>query len=115
MSTGALGPLSSAKLACGRTFTTSDTTSNVALVDTSYATQNKIKVGSTISIGNSAAKGTSFTVVGLVSSPSGTGSDVYIPLGRAQALAGMSGKVNTSTSRRRTRLRSPASRRKSAR
>ena len=95
LGTGALGPLSSAKLATGRTFTTSDTTSNVAVVDTSYAKQNKIKVGSTIAIGNSKAKSTNFTVVGLVSTPSGTGSDVYIPLARAQSLAAMSGKVNT--------------------
>ena len=92
---GALGPLSLAKLASGRTFSTSDTTSNVAVVDTSYAKQNKIKVGSTIAIGNSKAKSTSFSVVGLVSTPSGTGSDVYIPLARAQSLAAMSGKVNT--------------------
>ena len=95
LSTGALGPLSSAKLAGGRTFTTSDTTSNVAVVDSDYAKSNKIKVGSTIAIGNSKAKSTNFTVVGLVSTPSGTGSDVYIPLARAQSLAAMSGKVNT--------------------
>jgi putative ABC transport system permease protein len=95
LSTGALGPLSSAKLASGRTFTTSDTTSNVAVVDSNYAKSNKIKVGSTISIGNSKSKGTNFTVVGLVSTPSGSGVDVYIPLARAQALAAMSNKVNT--------------------
>jgi ABC-type antimicrobial peptide transport system permease subunit len=94
LSTGALGPLSSAKLASGRTFTTSDTTSNVALVDSNYARQNKLKVGSTLKIGDSAGKSTAFTVVGLVSAPSGTGSDVYIPLTRAQQLAKETGKVN---------------------
>jgi ABC-type antimicrobial peptide transport system permease subunit len=95
LSTGSLGPLSSSTLAGGRTFTASDTTSNVALVDTDYAKQESIKVGSTIAIGNVKGKGTNFTVVGLVSSPSGTGSDVYIPLARAQSLADMSNKVNT--------------------
>ncbi|HEY3904060.1 MAG TPA: ABC transporter permease [Streptosporangiaceae bacterium] len=95
LSTGALGPLASAKLATGRTFTTSDTTSNVAVVDSNYAKQNKIKVGSIVQIGNSAGKSTNFTVVGVVSTPSGTGSDFYIPLARAQALSDQKNKVNT--------------------
>ena len=95
LSTGALGPLSSAKLASGRTLRASDRTADVAVVDSNYAKQNKLKVGSTVTVGNSKGKGTAFTVVGVVSSPSGTGSDVYIPLARAQALAGMQDKVNT--------------------
>ncbi len=95
LSTGALGPLASAKLGAGRTFTTSDTTSNVAVVDSNYAKQNKIKVGSIVQIGNSAGKSTNFTVVGVVSTPSGTGSDFYIPLARAQALSDQKNKVNT--------------------
>jgi putative ABC transport system permease protein len=95
LSTGALGPLSSAKLSSGRTFTASDATSDVAVVDANYARQNKLKVGSVIAIGNSKGKGTNFTVAGLVSTPSGTGSDVYIPLAPAQKLAGEAGQVNT--------------------
>jgi putative ABC transport system permease protein len=67
----------------------------VAVVDSDYAKQNNIKVGSAVSIGDSAGKGTNFTVVGLVSSPTGTGSDIYIPLARAQALSGLGSKVNT--------------------
>ncbi|MHB1820737.1 MAG: FtsX-like permease family protein, partial [Streptosporangiaceae bacterium] len=35
------------------------------------------------------------TVIGLVSTASGSGSDVYIPLQRAQQLSGLTGKVNT--------------------
>src|SRR6185437_9514339 len=54
-----------------------------------------IKVGSMVAIGDSAGKGTNFTVVGTVATPSGTGSDLYIPLARAQKLAGAAGKVNT--------------------
>ena len=95
LSTGALGPLSSARLSSGRTFTAADATSEVAVVDVNYAKQNKLKVGSVIAIGNSKGKGTNFTVAGLVSTPSGTGSDVYIPLAEAQKLAGAAGKVNT--------------------
>jgi putative ABC transport system permease protein len=95
LSTGALGPLSSAKLVLGRTLAAADTRSDVAVVDSNYAESNKIKVGATIAIGDAKAKSTDFTVVGLVSTPSGTGSDVYIPLARAQSLAGMNGEVNT--------------------
>ncbi len=95
LSTGALGSLSSARLVSGRTLAPADASSNVAVVDSNYAAQNKITVGSTISIGDSAGKGTNFTVAGIVATPSGTGSDVYIPLARAQRLAGQAGKVNT--------------------
>jgi putative ABC transport system permease protein len=88
---GELGPLSSGKLTSGRTFTSSDATSNVAVLDSDYATQNKLAVGSTITIAK-----TSFKVIGIVSEPSGeNNSDAYIPLARAQALAGMSNDVNT--------------------
>lgn len=94
LSAGALGPLSSGKLGSGRTLRASDASSDVALVDSSYAKQNKLSVGSTIDVGGSKGKSTVFKVIGIVSEPAGTGSDVYIPLGRAQALAGEPGKVN---------------------
>src|SRR5487761_236834 len=51
--TGELGPLSAGKLSAGRTFTSSDTNADVAVLDSSYATQNKLSVGSAIAIGNS--------------------------------------------------------------
>ena len=93
---GELGPLSSGKLSEGRTFSGSDTSANVALVDASYATQNKLKTGSTISVGNKSGKATSFMVVGIVSEPAGDNpSDVYIPLAVAQNLAGLKNQVNT--------------------
>ncbi len=84
----ALGPLSSAKLASGRTLAASDGTSDVALLDSNYATANKLKVGSTVTIAK-----TSFKVVGIVSqSASSNSTDVYIPLARAQALGTSGGK-----------------------
>jgi ABC-type antimicrobial peptide transport system permease subunit len=68
----------------------------VALVDSSYATQNKLSVGSTIAIGNSKGTTTNFKVVGIVSEPAGDNpSDVYIPLGVAQSLANLKNDVNT--------------------
>ena len=93
---GELGPLSSGKLSAGRTFTSADSSSDVALVDASYATQNKLSVGSTIAIGNSSGTTTNFKVVGIVSEPAGDNpSDVYIPLAVAQKLANMKNDVNT--------------------
>ena len=88
---GELGPLSSAKLASGRTFSSSDASSNVAVLDSNYATSNKISTGSTITIAN-----TKFKVIGVVSVPAADNtSDTFIPLGRAQTLASMKNKVNT--------------------
>ena len=93
---GELGPLSSGKLSTGRTFTASDASANVALVDASYATQHKLTTGSTIAIGNTSGKATNFKVVGIVSEPAGDNpSDVYIPLAVAQDLAGLKNQVNT--------------------
>ncbi|HEY6279767.1 MAG TPA: ABC transporter permease [Streptosporangiaceae bacterium] len=91
LSAGEVGPLSSGKLTSGRTFTTADASSDVAVLDSGYATQNKLGTGSTIDVA-----GTSFKVIGIVSQPQGGNpADVYIPLGRAQALAGMKNQVNT--------------------
>ncbi len=96
LSNGELGPLSSGKLSAGRSFTAADASSDVALVDSSYATQNKLSVGSTLAIGNSSGKTTNFKVVGIVSEPAGDNpSDVYIPLAVAQKLANMKNDVNT--------------------
>jgi ABC-type lipoprotein release transport system permease subunit len=91
LGTGEVGPLSSGKIKSGSTFSTSDATSNVAVLDANYATQQKLKVGSTVDVG-----GTNFKVIGLVSVPQGSSPpNVYIPLARAQKLAGLTGKVNT--------------------
>jgi putative ABC transport system permease protein len=96
LSAGELGPLSSGKLSSGRTFTAADASADVALVDSDYATQNKLTVGSTIAIGNSSGTSTNFKVIGIVSEAAGNNpSDVYIPLAVAQNLANMKNDVNT--------------------
>jgi putative ABC transport system permease protein len=89
LGTGALGPLSSAKLKSGRTFASTDATSDVAVINSDYATQKKLSVGSAITVAK-----TSFKVVGIASAGANA-SDVFIPLARAQALASLKGKVNT--------------------
>ena len=93
---GELGPLSAGRVSSGRTLAAADASSDVALVDSSYAAQNKLKVGSTVAIGSSKNTATSFKVVGIVSEPAGANpADVYIPLGVAQTLANMKNDVNT--------------------
>jgi len=93
---GELGPLSNGKVSSGRTFTTADETKSVALIDSSYATSQKLKVGSTIAVGNSKGTATNFTIVGIVTEPAGDNvADVYIPLGVAQSLANLKNDVNT--------------------
>ena len=77
-----LGPFGSGEISAGRTLAAADGGSNVAVLDSNYATANKLTVGSTIAIAK-----TRFTVIGIVRQPQGGGSvDVYIPLARAQAL-----------------------------
>ncbi len=93
-----LGPISNATLKSGRAFTAADADKDVALVDSSYAASNGLKLGDTISVG-----GTKFTIIGLVSQPEGAAPpNVYVPLARAQALATygpagghLTGHVNT--------------------
>jgi len=96
LANGELGPLSTGTIGSGQTFTSADATKDVALVDSSYATTNKLKVGSTIDIGNSKAAATKFTVVGIVTEPAGDDTtNVYIPLAVAQSLSGLKNDVNT--------------------
>lgn len=84
-----LGPITSSDLTKGRYLRSSDANADVALLDASYAHQHGLTVGSTITL-----SGTAYTVVGLVNAPSGSAS-IYVPLARAQALAGLPGKVST--------------------
>jgi putative ABC transport system permease protein len=87
----ALGPLSSGTITSGHALTAAEASQNVAVVDADYATAQKLTTGSKITVA-----GQSFTVVGIVRAAQGvTEADVYIPLARAQSLAGLPGEVNT--------------------
>jgi putative ABC transport system permease protein len=78
-----LGPLSAGTITSGHSLTTAEANSNVAVVDSGYATTHKLKVGKKVSIDRH-----NFTVVGIVTQPQGgSPPDVYIPLARAQALS----------------------------
>jgi ABC-type lipoprotein release transport system permease subunit len=91
LSAGSLGPLTSEKITSGRNFRAADSTSSIAVVDSNYAKAQGLKTGSTIQIA-----GKTFTVIGIVTEAQNTSSaNVYIPLARAQSLAGMNSEVNT--------------------
>ena len=86
-----LGPLASGTITSGHNLTTAESDSNVAVVDSNYASAQNLKVGSTVTVA-----GKTFSVVGIVQAAQGeTAADVYLPLARAQALANMPSEVNT--------------------
>jgi ABC-type antimicrobial peptide transport system permease subunit len=84
----ALGPLSSATTASGKTFTAADDNSDVAVIDSGYAKSDKLSVGSTVTLAK-----TNFKVIGIVDqSAASNPPEVYIPLERAQTLGTSAGK-----------------------
>ena len=88
----AVGPLSAVSLTDGRSLTTADAGTNVAVLDSSYATTASLATGDTVSLA-----GTDFTVVGLVTAATAdavTASNVYIPLDVAQSLSGLAGQIS---------------------
>ncbi|MEU0429189.1 ABC transporter permease [Streptomyces canus] len=87
----ALGPLTSSKITSGRTFTSTETAAKVAVVDSAYAKEKKLKVGSTVTI-----KSVKFKVIGIATADSGdAAANVYIPLTQAQTLSDSKNKVTT--------------------
>ena len=84
-----LGAISSGQVTKGTWFSTGN--AREAIVNTSYASRQDIKVGDTVKV-----KGKPFEVVGLASSPlGGQASDIYMKLGQLQHLAGRENRVNT--------------------
>jgi putative ABC transport system permease protein len=91
-----LGPLTSGTVSAGHSFTDTDNSADMAVLDANYAAASKLSVGSAITVA-----GTTFHVIGLVNQTQVSGAtDIYIPLARAQALAespagqSLSGQVN---------------------
>lgn len=86
----AVGPLTTAEVADGRTLEPGD--ENVAVLDATYAEQQDLAVGDTITAG-----GKDLKIVGTVSSTTGEGvataSDAYLPLATAQTLADLADQV----------------------
>jgi len=96
----AVGPLTTVEVADGRgleagdvgTDDDADGPAKVAVLDATYAAQQELAVGGTVTVG-----GEDLEVVGTVTSTTGEGvataSDVYVPLGLAQQLADLDGQI----------------------
>ncbi|MFF2187986.1 ABC transporter permease [Streptomyces sp. NPDC058155] len=86
-----LGPLTSSKITDGRTFRTTETDAEVAVVDAAYAKEKKYKVGGEVTV-----KGTKFEIIGMATADSGdAAANLYIPLKQAQTLSDSKDKVTT--------------------
>jgi putative ABC transport system permease protein len=85
-----LGPLSSASLTSGHSFTPADADADVAVVDSGYATSENLRIGSVLTIGQ-----VTFTVIGIIRQAQATSPpDVYVPLARTQAMSLYAGNLN---------------------
>lgn len=84
-----LAPVSASQVTKGEFLAESEGRS--ALLSTSYAEDQDLDVGDTITVG-----GKSFTIVGLVKQPlGGTASDVYVNLSTLQKISDREGRINT--------------------
>jgi putative ABC transport system permease protein len=82
------GPMATLTLSSGREFTSADANAYDAIVTSTFASSNSLKLGGTTSYG-----GKTFTIVGIVTGS--TSSDVFMPLTVAQTLSSETGKVST--------------------
>jgi putative ABC transport system permease protein len=86
-----LGPLSTASLTSGHSFTAADADADVAVVDSGYATSNSLKAGSVLTIDK-----IKFTVIGIVrQAQASSPPDVYVPLKAAQDMSLQSGSLKS--------------------
>jgi putative ABC transport system permease protein len=92
-----LSAYASGTISSGRGFSAADVTSRVAVVDSSYATADNLRVGSAITVA-----GQPFTIIGILrQAQGGDPADVYIPLAVAQVAglgpygSSLHGQVNT--------------------
>jgi ABC-type antimicrobial peptide transport system permease subunit len=85
------GPLTSSKITSGRTFRTTETDAKVAVVDSAYAKEKELEVGSTVTV-----KKVKFKVIGVATADSGdAAANLYIPLKQAQTISDQKNKVTT--------------------
>jgi putative ABC transport system permease protein len=83
-----VGPLAALSITSGRALTAADSSSNVAVLTSSYASSKKLALGGAVTLG-----GKTYTVVGLAAGSTST--NVFIPLSQAQKASSQTGKVST--------------------
>ncbi|MBQ0887397.1 ABC transporter permease [Streptomyces sp. RM72] len=86
-----LGPLTTSAITSGRIFKETETDAKVAVADSAYAKEKKLKTGSTVTV-----KDTKFEIVGIATADSGdAAANLYVPLKQAQTLGDAKDKVTT--------------------
>ncbi|MEU6163055.1 ABC transporter permease [Streptomyces tanashiensis] len=86
-----LGPLTTSTVSTGRTFKTTETDAEVAVVDSAYAQEKDLSVGDELTV-----KGVKFAIIGIATADSGqSAAQVYLPLKQAQTLSGSAAKITT--------------------
>jgi ABC-type lipoprotein release transport system permease subunit len=84
-----VGPLTASQVTSGSYFSSADRSADVAIVSSTYATQQGLEVGSKLTVA-----GKSVSVIGIAQASTGA-ADVYIPLATAQTLSGLTDDVTT--------------------
>ncbi|WP_225800002.1 ABC transporter permease [Streptomyces sp. NK15101] len=86
-----LGPLTTSTVSAGRTFRTTETDAEVAVVDSAYAQEKGLSVGDELTV-----KGVKFEIIGIATADSGqSAAQVYLPLEQAQTLSASAGRITT--------------------
>ncbi|MFB8079083.1 ABC transporter permease [Streptomyces sp. NPDC056013] len=86
-----LGPLTTSTVSQGRTFKTTETDAEVAVVDSAYAQQKDVAVGDELTVRNVA-----FEIIGIATADRGqSAAQVYLPLKQAQTLSSSAAKITT--------------------
>ncbi|MEU7392062.1 ABC transporter permease [Streptomyces tanashiensis] len=86
-----LGPLTTSTVSTGRTFRTTETDAEVAVVDSAYAQEKDLSVGDELTV-----KGVKFEIIGIATADSGqSAAQVYLPLKQAQTLSGSAAEITT--------------------
>ncbi|MFE6782508.1 ABC transporter permease [Streptomyces sp. NPDC057680] len=86
-----LGPLTTSTVSQGRTFKTTETDAEVAVVDSAYAQQKDLAVGDELTV-----KKVAFEIIGIATADRGqSAAQVYLPLKQAQTLSSSAAKITT--------------------
>ncbi|MFD4317029.1 ABC transporter permease [Streptomyces sp. NPDC058548] len=86
-----LGPLTTSTVSGGRTFKTTETDAEVAVVDSAYAQEKDLAVGDELTV-----KNVKFEIIGIATADRGqSAAQVYLPLKQAQTLSASAAKITT--------------------
>ncbi|MFJ5136903.1 ABC transporter permease [Streptomyces sp. NPDC088707] len=86
-----LGPLTTSTVSQGRTFETTETDAEVAVVDSAYAQEKDLAVGDELAV-----KNVKFEIIGIATADRGqSAAQVYLPLKQAQTLSASAAKITT--------------------